>query len=217
MIVLLLIPIILFFCFFILHILSKNDFILLRKGIPLSVIFNNVFLSLFFAFLTGRLLYFLETRQFLNLLPLSFFHVANIPGFLMLGAPIGATLSLLLFLKSARARVFDIFSLSFYPFVFLYIFVLPFPLYLLVVLFILLFISFVLFLNYHKNYTLRDGSVYYSTLIILSFLHLVSSFRVEQIYIVERLSFNQILAASILCITIVALLINEQFIRLKRS
>ena len=155
--------------FFILFILSKRDFVLLRKNISVSLIFDYMFIALLVAFIIGRLLFILESSQFFLISPLRFIHVLRLPGFSILGFFIGGFFAVFFLFRKTKAisRIFDIFSLSFFPLFTASIFgsKISFGQITVPIFFIFLFILFIFLLKSHVTYRLKDGSI--SALFIL--------------------------------------------------
>lgn len=155
--------------FFILFILSKRDFVLLRKNISVSLIFDNIFIALLVSFIIGRLLFILESSQFSLIAPLRFIHVLRLPGFSILGFFIGGFFAVSFLFRKTKAtfRIYDIFSLSFFPLftVSLFSVKIAFGQITIPILFLLSVILFIFLLKSHVAYRLKDGSV--SALFIL--------------------------------------------------
>lgn len=165
-------------CIFVLYILSKQDFVLLRQNISLAQVFDLAILTALFGFLFARLFFIVTSSRFDLLFPLKFFHLLKFPGFSMLGFILGSAVLLFFTLRKKKTlgRIYDIFSISFMP---AYIFVLTmrtykaqflaFP----ILLFLLMMGILIFFIRSHYKYLLRDGSVSFIFLFILSLDELI--------------------------------------------
>lgn len=111
---------IIFICFlvflFTIYVLSKEDFIFIRKRIELEEIFNIVFLSLPVVLLVSRLTYILFHPNFSFLNPFVFLGIYAFPGMSLEGAIFGAWVFFYIYLKRRKIpmdRFIDSISLSF--------------------------------------------------------------------------------------------------------
>jgi hypothetical protein len=105
-----------FIFLFTLYALSREDFVFLRKNISLIEAFDVAWIVLLAALLSSRLLYviFHFDKTYLN--PLVFFLIPYFPGLSLIGAVLGALLSLMIITKRhkyPRGRFFDFFSFAF--------------------------------------------------------------------------------------------------------
>src|SRR5438270_6523068 len=114
------IVLIILFCFFIalfcIYLLSRDDFILLRKNITLEQVFNYAFVSLAVGILSARIVYVLLHPSLRYLNPLVFLIFPYFPGLSTIGGVIGVMIFLLAVSrkkKIPKGRLYDIFSLSF--------------------------------------------------------------------------------------------------------
>lgn len=107
------------FCFFVallvLYALANDDFVLLRKHITITKIFDMAILTLGFALFAARLFYVIShfSPGFLN--PLVFLLFPYFPGLSVGGGIIGGMLFIVIYsykAKLAVGRIFDIFSLA---------------------------------------------------------------------------------------------------------
>src|SRR5258706_2081386 len=99
------------------YVLSREDFILLRKNISLEQVFNTIFISLPAAFLASRVGYIVikPSVHFLN--PFVFFLIPYFPGLSLNAGILGVILFLYLYSKNQKMpfeRLFDIFAVSFF-------------------------------------------------------------------------------------------------------
>ncbi len=161
-------------CAFILYILSKQDFVLLRQNISLSEIFDLAILTLISGLAFGRFFYIITDSRLDLFSPVKFFHIIKFPGFSILGLFLGGAFALFFALHSNKglARIYDIFSISFMP---IYIFALVTRDYteklffIPIILFLLMILIFTFFINSHYRYIMRDGSLSLMLLLILGF------------------------------------------------
>ena len=110
---------IILFCFlialFCIYLLSRDDFILLRKNITLEQVFNYAFVNLVVGIFSARIVYVLLHPSLRYLNPLIFLIFPYFPGLSMVGGVIGVMLFLFTVSrkkKIPKGRLYDIFSLS---------------------------------------------------------------------------------------------------------
>lgn len=110
---------VLLFCFliflYIVYYLAKDDFVLVRKDIPLTKVFNTAFLGGIIALLFARLIFVTSypTPTLLN--PLGFFAFYYYQGLSLVGAIAGVEVFTYLFCQYKRipaGKIFDIFCLA---------------------------------------------------------------------------------------------------------
>jgi hypothetical protein len=151
-------------CFFILYMLSKHDFVLLRQNISLSQIFDAAAISLICAFMMSRVIFVVNNFKTDLLSILKFFHIAKYPGLSLFGFIAGGALCLYLIFMRRKGigRIVDIFAISFFPLFATSIlleqikgqyFFIPY------VLFVVCLFVFAFFIRSHNKYILRDGSI----------------------------------------------------------
>lgn len=173
---------------FSLFLLTKDDFVILRKDISIERIFNFAILASLAGLFSARLFYVIFNFQpkFLNLFV--FFLFAHFPGLSLVGAVIGGSLFSFVYLKAKKMpalHLFDFMWLSFLPALWLgsllnlltikKVFFLPhllFP-----ILISLLFVG-SLFLYYKAR--LKEGSVGLLALIFYLIITIVSSHLFEK-------------------------------------
>src|SRR3989338_1646869 len=190
---------ILFVSLFILYVLCKDDFLLIRKDIKMPFLFNNIFL--------------------IN--PLVFFHLVNYGGLSIFGGFLGGIFGLLLFTseKKAAGRILDISSLSFFPLLFLYLFSKPFSDFFVPLKFViplLLIAMFIIFLNFHKKYSLKDGNIFLYILILFSIFNLVFGFFNAHGIVLWRFSFSQTLSAFWILFSVIILVARSKNLLFKK-
>ncbi|HSD98864.1 MAG TPA: hypothetical protein VLB73_04190 [Patescibacteria group bacterium] len=173
---------------FSLFVLSKEDFVFLRKNISLQTIFDTACLvglaSLFFS----RLIFVLLHPSFAYINPFIFFIIPYFPGLTTSGFLIGGSLALYLFSmrqKLPLGKLFDVFSLSVLPssatfflvmsVIFLTTKHIGFSA-LFLAIFLLLFISTFLLRTLAIKFSWEDGSVSLFALSLASMSFFISSF-----------------------------------------
>jgi prolipoprotein diacylglyceryltransferase len=193
-------------CFFLLYILCRQDFVLLRQNISLSQILDTAILTVLFAFTAGRLFFLINNQDFALLHAIRFFHFIKFPGISIIGFALGGFLALWFFMRRKKGilRTFDIFSVSFFP---LYSFSLIIKSYtqggafaLPIILLILSIILFAFFIRSHFRYILRDGSISLIFLLIIS----ADSFLYEYLNPERHIVLLDFTAAQVLSIIVAA-------------
>ncbi len=203
-----------FLSFFILYLLSKHDFVLLRKNISLAQIFDLAFMTVPFAFIFGRILFVFDYSQFSLFHLIKFFHFFRFPGISFLGSYLGGVLALYFLFrkKKALSRTYDIFTLSFFPLFVFNILARKYPGNLFVLALILFFLVvglFVFFIKSHNSYKLRDGMISFLFLSILSFDNFVFQFLDPKRMTIYSLSISQFLSILIFLFSITSILLNR--------
>lgn len=181
------------FCFlvylFCLFLLTREDFLLIRKGISTEQIFNYAFLIAFVALFSARLFYvaFNFNESFLN--PLVFLLFTHFPGLSLAGGVIGGGIFSCLLFKNKKvppAHVFDLLAISFLCALTFGSFInlltttkAGFPT-VLISPFLSLIIFVLMSVTYHKSRTIKDGGVACLSFILFSCflfikIHLISS------------------------------------------
>ncbi len=100
---------------FTLYVLSREDFVFLRKNIILDDIFNVAFVTFFFTVFFSRFFYVLTHFETSYLNPLVFFLIPYFPGLSLTGGIIGGVLTLLVITKKKkypRGRFLDFFAFA---------------------------------------------------------------------------------------------------------
>lgn len=154
---------VLIFCLFLFFTFARHDFVILRKNITLTRIFDNLFKSLVITLFIGRVFYIIHSGDFYLLNILAFFHFIQNPGFSILGGFIGLILSLIFFFRKTKIvlRILDITMLSFFPIVILNSFAVSYfkTSYVDFIVSLVLILLFGVFIRLNKSYTLKDGSL----------------------------------------------------------
>ncbi len=104
-----------FFFLYILYVISKDDFLIIRKDIPMESIFNAAFLIAFISLLFSRFFYVIFNYNPVFKSPLGFLVFPYFPGLYLAGGIIGGVISLTLYLNYKKLpvkRIFDFFSIS---------------------------------------------------------------------------------------------------------
>ena len=208
---------ILIVCFFLLYILCRQDFVLLRQNISLSQILDMAAIAITFAFITGRLLFLINNSEFSLLHTIRFFHFVKFPGISPLGFSLGGVFALWFLMRNKKGilRIFDIFSISFLP---LYLFSLilrSYPsqiaIFLPAIATIFLLALFIFFLKSHFMYILRDGTISLMLLLIVSVDTLLYEYlNMDRFIILFDLSPGQLLGIIFAASSIVFLFINQR-------
>lgn len=204
-----------FASFFILYLLSKHDFVLLRKNISLAQIFDLSIITIPIAFVFGRLFFVFDYSQFNLLHFIRFFHFFKFPGISFLGLFLGGAISLFYFFrkKKALSRTYDIFTLAFFPLFILNILTRKYALNLFFIplLLILLAIGIFFFLiKSHNNYKLRDGMISFIFLMILSIDNFIFQFFDPKRMMFLSLSISQFLSILIFLFSVTSILFNRE-------
>lgn len=193
----------LFIALFMIHVLANDDFVLLRRYVSMTNLFDIAFMAFFIGLFFARVLYVLFhfSVGFLN--PLVFFIFPYFPGLSLSGGIVGVVVFLFLysnFLKLPKERIYDLFSVSFFS-------TLPVGLFALTVIGkktftvllaegILVIVSFVLFLIlirfFQKGGNMKDGSISFLSLGIFTFISFLAEFFITNERFIFFLSKDQI-------------------------
>jgi hypothetical protein len=210
-----------FLSLFVLFVLSENDFILVRREITLPIMFNRMFLSMIAAFMIGRAVYALDTGEFYMFNPLVFFNFAKFQGFSVFGAFFGAVGAMLYLTRDRKAlgRTLDIFSLSYFPYLLLYFLKNPISFQMIlikIVILIVLVVIFSTFLNSHRNYSLKDGSLFFVVLITFAHFNILQNIYNFNSPIFLRFPLSDLVALFSILIGVLLLIKNEHKFLLRR-
>ncbi len=190
-----------FTCFFLLFLLSKQDFVLLRQNISLSEMFDAAIVVFLFALLSGRVFYILDTFNFELLHALRFFYITRFPGVSMLGFFLGGALAVRFLFRNKKGlrRIYDIFGISFLPLFAFFVLAQGHKniIYSVVTILIIL-VSFVFFLRSHQKYILKDGSNALAMLGLIAIDVIVSQFLFPKHVLFFGLSLSSILSILLL-------------------
>ncbi len=206
---------------FLLYILCRQDFVLLRQNISLSQILDKAIIAIAFAFITGRILFLINNFEISLLHAIRFFHFIKFPGISSLGFFLGASLALWFLMRGKKGilRIFDIFSISFFP---LYALSLAFKNYtgelsfvLQIATFILSLLIFIFFLRSHYKYLMRDGSISLILLLVISLDTLFYDYLNPGRHpVLLDLSITQILGIILASSSLVFLVLNQRKLKI---
>lgn len=210
----------LLFSLFILYILSKNDFLFLRKNITIHNMFDTMFLSLIGFFVIARFFYvFGGLRSDLyNLIP--FLHILRYPGMLYLGGVLGfGLISYLRFHKKKIVpHILDIYSLSLYPLFLLSLFFSEMSgnfLYFNGFILALSILFFSIGIYSSRNITLKDGTISLLFLCLVCVFTIINEFA-QGTKILYTFTITQIIAVVLFLLSSTLILIQESFIPIKK-
>ncbi len=206
---------------FILYILTKHDFVLARKSLLLQEIFDVTLLGFIAFLITGRILYVVSVLNFSLLNPLRFFHIFKFPGALFLGGLLGFWIVIYLFFKKKKilARLYDIYALSLFP-IFIFALVSSYNggyfLYFNILIFLLSCIFMGIGIYSYKNYTLKDGSIAFLFVCLVTVFTIVSEFSSSSRVIFSFFTIPQIISIGVFIGFSILLLSHEGIVRTKK-
>lgn len=206
--------------FFSLYVLSKHDFVLIRKNVSVNQVFDLSFLSIMVAFLVGRLFFIIndERRDLFN--PIQFFHILRYPGVSVFGFFVGGAVSIWFLFRKTKAlhRVYDIFTISFFP---LFLFHLAirtypaFPIFISVFILIVGFLFWLFIIRSHQKYTLKDGTISYLVTALISLDAFCYSFLIPRKVVVLNFSILQVIALILIVVVVFMIWANQKRIFIK--
>lgn len=211
----------LFISTFILFILSRHDFVLLRQNISIRYIFDKAFIILLFVLLISRAAYFIDEGKYEFFFdPLSFLHVILFFGFNLLGFVSAFAIGVIVLFRKKKnvLRILDIYLISFFPITIFgaieYILLgsrgnlIPYT-YLGITI-----ISYIILMKMHVGFKIRDGVVAFIILIFSAVSYLANSLYVKNAIVLY--SPIQILAILVIAVSIYCLvLIQSDFFKEK--
>lgn len=211
-----------FMSLFILYSLAASDFVLQRKNISPSKIFDMAAVTGILMFILGRIFFIIDGARydFLSFIP--FFHVLRYPGLSIVGVFAGLTLGVFLLFRDKKTlpRIWDIFSLSFFS-IYLYFLIIrnyPGQLALLRLILPLIFIFIYFFLiRFHKNYSIRDGSIILIGAVLISLDNILSHFYIHNKVFFAVFSFSGWVSVVGIIFCVILLLINENIINTRKT
>lgn len=208
-------------CFFSLYVLSKHDFVLIRKNVSVKTVFDLSFLSIIVAFLIGRLFFIMNDgrRELLN--PIQFFHVFRFPGVSVFGFFLGGAISVWFLFRKTKAlyRIYDIFTISFLPLFLFHLSFRSYPVfsYLVSTLILVIGLLFWMFIiRSHQKYTFKDGTISYLVTSLIAFDAFFYSFLTPRKTLVLNLSILQLVSAILLIFAVFMLWANQKRIFAKK-
>ncbi len=199
---------------FILYMLVRHDFVLARKSLLLQEIFDTTFFAYLSFLVFGRISYILGEEKFGYFQFIKFFHLIRFPGVLFIGgiAGFGLIIYFIFRKKKILARIFDIYSIALYP-IFLFALLTSsqtgYFIYFNIMIFLLSAIFLGLGIYSYKNYTLKDGTVAYLFVCLVSIFTIVSEFTQSSRPIFTFFTIPQVFAIGIFLTSSVLLLIHE--------
>jgi len=101
---------------YIIYYLSRDDFVLTRKDVPVVKVFSAVFLTLIIALFSARLIFVLSNPAPVLLNPLGFLAFYNYAGLSLIGAIAGAEIFIYFYCQYQKmpvGKIFDLFILAF--------------------------------------------------------------------------------------------------------
>ncbi|MBP6098832.1 MAG: prolipoprotein diacylglyceryl transferase [Candidatus Levybacteria bacterium] len=205
----------LFISLFILHSLSKDDFVLIRKNISAFQMFDLALLALVVSFIFGRVFYVLDTHNVAFVHLLRFFYIMKFPGFSFVGASIGFIIGVFLLFrgKSAFMRMFDMYSISFLPLFLFHLFSIqniPHKTVILILGIPIISVVFLAFLKIHKDYLLKDGSISSIALLLIGAFSFYVGFVAPYPKIILGMSLSGIISIFVCILSFVLFGINER-------
>lgn len=205
-----------FLCLFILYLLSRNDFVLLRQNISLGQVFDMGIMSLLFSFLISRVFYLINNIDFELLNILAFLHLLRYPGLSALGFMLGGVIAIYFFYRKKKGirRIYDIYAISFLPLFAYYYLIKGFPGELFIIPLLTMIILtglFFYFVKAHIKYLLRDGTISYIIVFLISLnTFLAQYFNSEKWKIILDFSPAQIISFVLMIVSIIFAVINQK-------
>ena len=199
---------------FTLFALSKNDFVLLRRGVTVPHVFDTAFIGVFAGLFVARVFFIFDTFLFSYFNPIQFVHIFLYPGFSLFGFYLGFFGVVLYFYlqKKAFARAIDLYTVSFF-FIFLSYLVYGVLVYANDIIRIAhLFLSILfLFLSvyFYRHFTLKDGGIGILVLMFVSGSYVVSSFEMSRALLLPFLSITQILSVGVFLFSLVFFVLHQ--------
>ncbi len=189
----------LFLSLFTLFALSKNDFVLLRRGVTVPNIFDTSFVGILVGLVSARVFYIFDTFLFSYFNPIQFVHIFLYPGVSLLGFYIGFFSAVLYFYlrKKAFARAIDLYTISFFFIFVAYLVygILAFGNDIFRILHLILSLMFfILMVHFYRHFTLKDGSTGILVLAFVSGSYVVSMLEMSRAFVLPFLSITQILS-----------------------
>ncbi len=136
-------------------------------------------------------------------------------GFSIFGAFSGAIAAMIYLGRGTKAlrRILDISALAFFPYIFFYFFSKPINnenIIIKFIIFTVFILLFVLFITLHKNFSLKDSSIFFAVTIIYAHLNLLYNIFNFHRIIVFYFCFSDIISAFLVIISIALLIKNER-------
>ncbi len=211
------------FVLFLLHLLSKNDFVLLRKNVSLYELFDAMLITMAIGLFTARLFFVLDTQNFSWFNPFRFFHLVRLPGLSFYGFILGVIPFVYFILRKKKviSRVYDILSIALIPIFIVSIVVrdysLPVPDF--VIQSLLFFIGVTILsivVKFFHNYTLRDGSIALIIICLFSIDSLLYAFTADNAPVIVGMTVSQCIAIPVIIASIILFVMNQKIIKKKK-
>lgn len=206
---------VIFLSLFILYVVSRHDFVLLRQSVSLRQVFDNVFLSLIVFFLLSRVAYIFYVQSLSMFNPLKFFYLTKYWGLLPYAGLMGmiVSISFLFRKKKNKLRILDVYFISFSPIILLDVLLKSNHGILLIIKIIsaiILVLFYGWFLKIHNKFTTKDGFITFITIITYSLTLLAFSLASYGIFTQKYLWFNILLIIATIVSSIFLLLIQRE-------
>lgn len=212
---------------FCIYLISRDDFIFLRKDVTLEKIFNLVFLTFFSGLFFSRLIFVIieSPKMFLN--PLAFFLFPYFPGLSLIGGVLGALVFLVYYTDIKQLpfeKILDVFSVGFLAslsFGYLGFFLLSgikdVAALALVFIYIILFFVFIKYAyQLLSKGKFKDGSIGYLILFMFSFISIITAIVTKFSEFAFIRNIENYLFLLLLIISIYMFAKNEKLIKYKR-
>lgn len=193
-------------CLFILFVLSRHDFAILRRNITLVQIFDKVLIATVFGLFVGRFVYIINSGDYYLFHFLAFFHVLRNSGFSVFGFFLGLVVASVFFFRKSKImfRMMDVVMLSFFPVAILNSVISKFVLsniFINISVCIFLIFIFFCFLRLNTKAKVKDGFVATVLLIIVCIMAIVTNIGNSN-PLLYHLSFSQMVAGCVLFLAI---------------
>lgn len=214
MIFLIYIPVV-FICLFILYVISRHDFVLLRQNINLRKIFDNAFIIILSSFFTSRIGFILYSQKYDLLNPLKFIYLPKYWGILTYFGflSMGICIYLLFRKKKNLLRIMDIYAISFSPMILLDIAMQEnhgINIYLKIISAIILSLFYFWFVKINNKFSLKDGFMTSIIFITYSLVSLAFNFSNVGFLNMKYVWFQSVLFLSILFFSVILFFIQKE-------
>lgn len=209
-----------FLCFFVLYVISRHDFVLLRQSISLRQVFDKAFIALLISFLFARVFYALYNLKPDILNPLRFLYLTKYPGVLLPAGIVGGLLAILVLYrkKKNKLRILDITMISFFPIMLLDTLLKPndgISFIIKAISFFVLLVFYIWFVKIHNQFTTKDGFILFLSLLIYALVSLALSFANDGVFKFPHVFFqganiSMVLISSVFLILIQINKLNKQ-------
>ena len=209
---------VIFICLFILFVLSRHDFVLLRQSINLRQVFDSAFIVIFISFIVARLSYIAYTQNFNLINPLRFIYLTRYWGIVpFLGLLIVClTLSVLFRKKKNILRIFDIYFIAFSPLILLDILFQPslgISNLIKIISILILSIFYIWFIKIHNKFNVKDGFTTALIFITYSLVSLSLSFANVGFFNIKYVWYHLVLFISLIGFSVMFVLVQRNFFK----